>query len=354
MWPDIFNDDAFSLISLSAVINNLDYVPGRVGELVFNGTADPQATDVVTLESIAGAISLVPTSARGGPAPLETQDKGGLRAVSIPHIKLEDNINAASVRNVRELGSTDTLRSVRSVVDKQIAKMNTRFDMTLEHHRLGAIKGIILDSDSSVLLNLFTLFGISAPADVNFNDVFVATPDADQLATVRTKVQRITRQIKRTIKTQWPSSAKIWALCGDNFFDALIESSSVKGVYEGYAAAERRLGANYSHGIYEFAGVFWENYQGSDDNSTVAIATDECQFFVTGVPGLYAEYYAPADFMETVNTVALPRYAKVAPDGQFNRSIALHVQTNPLPLCLRPQTLIKGVFEPATGSGFED
>jgi len=50
-------------------------------------------------------------------------------------------------------------------------------------------------------------------------------------------------------------------------------------------------------------------------------------------------YNAPADFVETANTIGLPRYAKQAVDQQFARWVMLHVQSNPLPICTRPQVL---------------
>ena len=52
--------------------------------------------------------------------------------------------------------------------------------------------------------------------------------------------------------------------------------------------------------------------------------------------------YAPADYIETVNTIGLPRYAKQATDQEFGRWVKLHTQSNPLPICTRPKTLIKG------------
>jgi hypothetical protein len=64
-------------------------------------------------------------------------------------------------------------------------------------------------------------------------------------------------------------------------------------------------------------------------------------FFPVGVPGLFRQYNAPADFVETANTVGLPRYAKQAVDQQFARWVMLHVQSNPLPICTRPRVLIK-------------
>jgi hypothetical protein len=64
--------------------------------------------------------------------------------------------------------------------------------------------------------------------------------------------------------------------------------------------------------------------------------------FPVGVPGLFQQYNAPADFVETANTIGLPRYAKQAVDQQFARWVMLHVQSNPLPICTRPRVLIKG------------
>src|ERR671918_3021157 len=59
-------------------------------------------------------------------------------------------------------------------------------------------------------------------------------------------------------------------------------------------------------------------------------------FFPVGLPGLFRQYNAPADFVETANTIGLPRYAKQAVDQQFARWVMLHVQSNPLPICTRP------------------
>jgi hypothetical protein len=71
-------------------------------------------------------------------------------------------------------------------------------------------------------------------------------------------------------------------------------------------------------------------------------SASKAYFFPVGVPGLFRQYNAPADFVETANTIGLPRYAKQAVDQQFARWVMLHVQSNPLPICTRPRVLIKG------------
>ena len=57
---------------------------------------------------------------------------------------------------------------------------------------------------------------------------------------------------------------------------------------------------------------------------------------------LFQTNFAPADFMETVNTLGLPIYAKQAPDPSgLNRFVNVHSQSNPLCLCLRPRAVIQ-------------
>jgi hypothetical protein len=332
---DIFNNDAFSLISLTNAVNKIDHIPGRAGELAFSGVGSGVATTTVAIEQKGETLSLVSSAVRGAPV----QQIGGVARtadyIGVPFIPLEAVIRADEVQNVRAFGSDNALEGVQNVVNTRMASLVGRHDLTLENLRLGALKGQVIDADgSTVLVDLFSKFGVSAPSDVAFA---LTTGTTD----VRAKCMQIIRTMRVNAKMALPGSARVWALCGDNFFDALIGHANVKGVYDGYAAAERRLGGDYSHGIFEFGGIFFENYRGSDDG-VVGIGTDDARFFWTNAPGLYAEYYAPGDFFETANTIGLPRYAKMAADPSgFNRFVTLHVQQSPLPLCLRPKTLIR-------------
>lgn len=360
---DIFNDDAFGLVAMTAAINNVDHVPGRAGELCFVGAGEGVATTTVAIESRGVALTLIPTSLRGAPAPKEKSDKANIRSVSIPQIKLEDTIGAHQIQGVRQFGSSDVLIGAQDVVNGRLAKMASRHDLTLEYHRLGALKGVILDADgTTVLTDLFELFGfyndnsgVGEGSAIVYNSAGVRTSggqaapkifeldlDADNSdpLDLRLRTMEITRYIARSAKTIVPATAQYHAFCGDGFFDALISRADVKAVFENTAEQQIRLGKNYAFQSFEFGGVIWENYRGTDDNTTVGIDSDEARLFLTGVPGLYAEYFAPADFMETVNTIGLPRYAKTAPDTRFNQFVELHTQQNPLPLCLRPQTLV--------------
>lgn len=350
---DIFNDDAFSLSTLTAAINNIDHVPGRVGDLVFVGISEGIPTTRVSVERKGDAINLIATSARGAPAQQEREAKAEMIDFDVPQIKLESTINAHELQDVRAyMGAPadvfgDRLRGAQNAVTSRMNKMTSRHDLTLEHHRLGALKGQILDADGSVLVDLFeefgvlNSFGLPAPEEFDFE-----LDDWSQSAFnkhLRQRCAEVIRAMHRVGKVTIPKEARVWALCGDNFFDKFLEHPSVKRAYDGTDAARKALGDSFVDGVFEFGGVFFENYTGTDDNTTVAIDADEARFFFTGVPGLYQESFAPADFLDTVNKPGLPRYARTAlePGTDQPRWVMLHTQQNPLPLCLRPQTLMK-------------
>lgn len=332
---DIFNTDAFSLVNLTAAINKIDHVPDRAGQLAFAGVGEGVSTTVVAVEQKAETLSLVSSASRGAPVAQDNAAKATLEYISVPFLPLESVIRADEVQGKRAFGSDNVAEAVQTVVNNRLARMVARQDLTLENLRLGALKGQVIDADgSSVLVNLFTKFGVTEESAVAFA-LTTATTD------VRGKCATVIRTMKKNAKIAMPSTARVHALCGDDFFDALISHANVKGVYDGYAAAERRLGESYVHGIFEFGGIFFENYRGTDDGSTVGISSTGARFFFVNVPGLYAEYYAPGDFLETVNTLGLPRYAKMVADPSgLNRFVTLHTQQSPLPLCLRPKTLM--------------
>jgi hypothetical protein len=130
------------------------------------------------------------------------------------------------------------------------------------------------------------------------------------------------------------------AFCGEAFFDDLIKHPEVRATYLQQQEAGQLRGGYYAE-RFQFGGIVWEEYRGSI-GGTDFINVDKCHIFPVGVPGLFKMYYGPADYIETVNTIGLPVYAKIGfdPEG-LNRFVKVHVQSNPLVLCTRPRAVIK-------------
>ena len=72
------------------------------------------------------------------------------------------------------------------------------------------------------------------------------------------------------------------------------------------------------------------------------VPADKAYFYPEGVEGLFEIYYAPADTFETVNTLGLPLYARTIPDRDRDEWVRLEIESNPLPICTRPQALRSG------------
>ena len=85
-----------------------------------------------------------------------------------------------------------------------------------------------------------------------------------------------------------------------------------------------------------FGGITFRRYRGG---AGFGVPTDKAVFYPEGVEGLFEIYYAPADTFETVNTLGLPLYARMIPDRDRDEWVRLEIESNPLPICTRPQVL---------------
>jgi hypothetical protein len=201
-------------------------------------------------------------------------------------------------------------------------------EVTKEYHRVGAVKGVILDADgTSEIYDLFDEFGITKETEnVNF-----ATAD----------VKMVGLNLKRYIESKLGgvSFAGVQVLCGQEFFSNLVTNDSVKAAFDRWQDG-RFLREDQRFVGFEFpTGVFWEEYRGQI-GSAKFIADDKAHAFPVGVRDLFVTAYAPANFMETVNTLGKPYYAKQEMK-KFDLGVDLFVQSNPLSLCTQPEVLVE-------------
>lgn len=316
----------FNVTELSAAISNL---PTRIGnpsdaELFRN---IPGTTNVFSMEFYEESGILVPTTEWGGVAPKNSSGKRTAKSWTIPHMPLEDVVKAADVIGVRAFGSTAAETVQGKVLDK-LQVMKNKIDATLAYRRSKAKQGIIVDADGSTILNYFTEFGI--PQQVVYFDLGTATTN------ISAKCQDVIDQIEDGLGQEVYSSIEVEV--DRAFYDALTAHKNVREVYLGWSAAEAKLGRSNTSG-FEFGGLkFIVNRQKVGATPLVAASTGHA--YPRGTQDVFLNGLAPADFNETVNTLALPYYAKQA-GKQFDRGFDLHVQSNQLPIVAKPKALVK-------------
>jgi hypothetical protein len=335
---DIFKADAFSTAGMLAAVENLDHKPQYLGSLnLFS--SEPQRLRTVMIESRDGTLRLIPTSPIGAPLTPQTRDKATVINLNTPRLAKEDALRADEIQGIRAFGTESELMQVQSEVGRRLQRLRDDMELTWEHHRLGAVQGILLDADGSPIVNYYTAFGVAQPAEVSFN---FSTLTAGQ---VRAKIEsEIVRPMIRAARGAFTMGSSITALVGDDFWDALIGHAEVRTSYLNYvAAAELRKGTAF--GAFHFAGVDWVNYRGTDDGTTVAIAADEAKFFPVNAPGIFQVAWGPGEFLDVANQPGVPILPKVLPDPSGrNAYVNIEVYSYPLFVVTRPLVLRRAVL----------
>ena len=327
-----FKNDAFNMVALTAAINKIPNNYGRLEQLNLLPAVGVR-TRTILIEEMNGVLNLLPTMPVGAPGTLGAQGKRKVRSFVIPHIPHDDVVLPEEVQGLRAFGSENELEALATLIAKKLALMKNKLLITLEHLRVGALKGVILDADGSTLYDLFSEFGITAKS-VNF----ALTTNTTE---VLLKVLEVKRHIEDNLRGEFMTG--IMCLCSPGFFDALTTHPKVKEAYARWQQGQILFTDNRTN--FSFGGITFEEYRGqatdAAGNVRKFIADDEAHFFPLGTASTFRTYLAPADFNETANTLGLPLYAKQAP-RKFERGTDIHTQSNPLPICLRPEVLVKG------------
>jgi len=324
---DIFNSDAFGVTSMIAAINETPAVPGRLGQM---GLFAESGMNTVTawIEMQGDSIALIPAGVRGQPA--VGRDKGkrkgfDFRAVHLPQT---GGIDADEVQGVRAFGSETETQAVQAVVNRELARMRGDLDVTLEWQRMGAIKGQVLDADgTTVLLDLYSAFGVSQQT----YDMVL-----DNTATkVRNKLVDAKRQGEAYLGGISFSGWHI--LASPEFHDAYVAHPDVEKAYDRWQESQF-LRSDTRRG-FSFADVTIEEYNASVGSNRF-IAAGKAYMIPLGVRDMFITKFAPADYVETVNTNGIPFYAKQEL-RKFGKGVDMEAQSNPLMLNTRPRAVIE-------------
>lgn len=326
------DQSTFTTEELSVAITNM---PARIGNPadieLFREIPGTTTTFDVEFHSESGI--LVPTTEWGGVAPKNSSGKRSTKSFKIPHMPLEDIVKASDVQGVRAFGSTQA-ETVNGKVLEKLRGMRNKIDATLAFRRSKAKQGIILDADGTTIVNYFTEFSVQQ-TEVDF-ELGVSTTD------VAAKCQDVIDAVEDGLGQEIYSTIEVEV--DRTFYDALKAHKNVREVFLNWEASEEKLGRSSKSG-FEFGGLkFIVNRQKApigENGELVPLHTEKTgTAYPLGTQDVFVTALAPADFNETVNTLALPFYAKQE-ETKYNRGTELHVQSNQLPIVLKPKAIVK-------------
>jgi len=331
MIQNPFNNPAFEMAELTKAINLLPNNYGRLREMKIMPVKGVRSRTVI-VEMKNGILTLLPTKPVGSPGTVHKMAKRNVRSFIVPHIPHDADILPEEYDGLRAFGSEDDVMALSQLMNDKLQSMRVNHGITLEHLRMGALKGEILDSDGSTIYNLYDEFNIT-PFEVDF-----------ELSDVDTDVKQKCIDLLRHMEDNLLGEAMrgVHVLVSQEFFDALVDHPKVREAYERWRDGEL-LRTDMREG-FNFAGVTFEEYRGRsldiEGNTRRFIAASEGHAFPMGTLNTFETLVAPADFIETTNTIGQLLYAKQE-ERKFGRGIDIHTQSNPLPICYRPAVLVK-------------
>lgn len=338
---DIFHQDPFSAIALTDAVQRNPYNPVGLGELdLFD--PNPIRTKALAVEQRQSQLILIPFSQRGSEGTQRTTEKRQMRYFEVPRLMHDDTIYAEEVQGIREFGTESVLMQVEAEVARRLSGptgLLASVEYTKEYLRLAAIQGLVLNpKDGSVMYNWFDEFGITQPSAIAFN---LAAGTANSLRPI---CNGIIRTMARNAQGAFTSTTRVYALCGDTFYDEFVNHPDVIRTFVNWSDAkalrDNSQGAAFS--AFDFGGITWVNYRGSQDNSTIAIPVNEAKFFPVGAPGVFREAMAPGETVDWVNTPGKPVYVLPIFDQQRRMWWKMEAYAYPLMICTRPEVLLSG------------
>jgi hypothetical protein len=326
----IFAGDEFGTIAMTTAINQPvegQAVPTRLDTLF---EEEGVTTTAVFIEREQDSLTLVPAAERGAPSDPTTGPGRDMIPFQTIHLPTRAVIRADEVQGIRAFGSESELETVQAMVEKRLLKMRKRLEATIRYQRVGAITGKVYDADGTrVLLDLYARFGIEQQTV------------AFAMNATETKLLAKVTEAKRKAEDAIGGTGIIagWlGIAGRNWFDAFTNHDSVQKAFDRWNDGQF-LRDDHRRDGFSFGGVNWEEFYGNL-GGVQFMDPDTAYLVPVGVDGLFITNYAPADYMETVNTTGVPFYASQEA-LRHNKGVDMEAQSNPLSLCTLPRAIIK-------------
>ncbi|ENN91826.1 major capsid protein [Bartonella schoenbuchensis] len=349
---NFFNHNAFSSEVMTKAIENYEFKPNLIGSLNLFEEVETVRT-VIGIGRCDNKLSLIPTNKCG--EPLIEVAGGGRQNIwyfkTTPIIK-EYIIKAEEIKDWREFGIEDQFETVTKFIAKKQKKLISEIELIWENMQLGAIQGVVLDADGSVIYDCYEEWGITPPEPINFmlNTETISVSDM---------VNQVVTKILEVSGGAFSDYSRIIGLCGHEFFSKLKDHKIVREIYLAQilnnAKSISKLGAiGFEHfDSFDFEGVTFINYRNihnynmnakSNIKRSIGIKPSECQFVPINVPGVFQKAFAPEESQDFTHTIGKPLYTRlIVVDHVHNAWVRLKMSSYPLFVCVRPEMLFKAV-----------
>ena len=210
-------DDLFQVRTLTKAVNAIPAPNRRIYNRLFAGKDNPQKSDRMAFDVISGSEGILKTISVIEPATVDDKTDRKTITLKAPRLSNKRFIHVAELNSIRGMGQM-SVETMKRRIAIELKDMRNKHDRTLEFWAVGALKGMIYDSDLSTVLVDYNVDGSFHP--VLTGSLLWTDPTSNPITNLRAW--------KRQIEDSCGATVLEWvAFLGSQVMDALLEHSGV-------------------------------------------------------------------------------------------------------------------------------
>jgi len=349
---DIFNEDAFGLVSMSKAVQKRPFVPQGLAAMGIFQTQRIR-TESIAIEYGNSKLKLIQTSRRGDPIEQLGKRKQTIKSYATSRIAEGSRIMASELDFLRSMNQEQGMVTLAQELANRLGHGDNigildDVELTMENMRLGAVQGKVLDADGSIITDWTSEFHNSTDnggTGTRKTVVWDLAPAKD--GGFRRQCNEVRREIIKGSGGTFKQNSKIINLCSAGFYDTLIEMKEVRESYRNQENAYYVKGGDVFDSFEYPSGMVWKDYRGTDEMTganSVNIPTDECVTFPSKTQGGFLEVFAHGETFEDNGTLGQRYYAKTVRDRE-DTYVDIKGLSYPLLVCTIPESLRRGTIK---------
>ena len=334
------------LVDLTEGVDFIDNKYQRLGDLgIF--TPRPVFQSTVQFDVTDQTLELLDDTRGRGKAPLSSKDRTSkILSYAMPEFNYSDYITPDDIRGIRAPHEVAMEEALGEIEARKMEKLRSVHEATHEFLRWQAIKGLITTPDGNVYGDLFADFGVTQKV-VTFD--FTTNTNG-----FKAQCSEILRHIEDNARAGvWTGGVRVFV--DEQFFDALVTHPAVVDVYNQYQNLNQIGGAQVNRDDlgriwggrqFFYNGIMFEEHRGGytlrDGTFQRFIGANQGHAVPEGMDDAFVMYMAPANKFSYMGTAGREMYAWRYP-AQNDEQIEIESFSSVLPICKRPQVLVKVV-----------
>jgi hypothetical protein len=323
---------AFEVLNFTGLVDLVPRTKKLITELGLFDEAIYGESTIAQVERVTEGRDGIDAKPRGGDRNFAGRESAIQRNFNIPFFPLDSKFTAKDIQDLKAYGTTDTPETMGSRIERTMKRIERSHADVKAKAMYAAIKGNSYSPNyTQSQYDYAAEFGVSGSvitANVDFTD---ATTDPGSV------IETVARAHIIDNAQDDADSYRIIALCGRQWFQALIDHELVRDAFAGYSSSQEplrtRLSGDNVVRYFDYRGVlFIEDYSGE-------IATGDAWILPLGIEGMFQLHYAPADTIELANTEAEEMYVFMVSDN--HRTQTLETETSMLAVNTRRELVVQ-------------